>query len=55
MKLKITACTDPMMWYADKIGQIVPFLREESDCFISREPSGYINIVRKTDATIVNK
>lgn len=51
--LRITGCTDPFMWYAGKVGEVVPFLREESDCYISREPAGYTNIVRKKDAQIV--
>jgi len=52
-QLKITGCIDPLMWYADKVGETVPFVREADDCFISREPAGYVNIVRKTDAEIV--
>ena len=52
-QLKITNCTDPLMWYANKVGQTVPFLREEYSYFISREPMGAINIVYKTDAEIM--
>lgn len=53
--LQITSCSDPMMWYSDKIGEEVPFIREEGDYFWSREPAGYANIVRKKDAVIINK
>jgi len=49
-KLKITDCKDGAMWYAGLVGKIVPLLREESDCYLSREPAGYTNIVRKGDA-----
>lgn len=49
----IKKCSDAMMWYADKVGRTVPFIREESDCYLSREPAGYTNIVKKDDADIV--
>ncbi|MEP2668900.1 MAG: hypothetical protein ABJH04_07890 [Cyclobacteriaceae bacterium] len=52
-QLKITNCSDSLMWYNSKIGQKVDFIREESDCYLSREPSGLINIVLKEDAEIV--
>ena len=52
--LLITQCADAMMWYADKVGRTVPFLREFPDCFMSREPAGYSNIVKKYDATIID-
>mgnify|MGYP001814787034 CR=1 FL=1 len=51
--LKITSCVDPSMWYANMIGDVVPFVRDEDDCYISKEPSGHTNIVHKQDAEIV--
>lgn len=53
-ELLITGCTDPMMWYADKVGQRVPLLGiwPESG-YRSREPAGYSNVVRFADAEIV--
>jgi hypothetical protein len=42
------------MWYAGLVGEEVPFLREEHDCYLSREPAGYVNIVRKADACVVD-
>ena len=42
-----------MMWYRDLVGTTVPFLRQYHDCFMSREPAGYTNIVKLCDATIV--
>jgi hypothetical protein len=41
------------MWYAGLVGELVPFLREEHDCYLSREPAGYVNIVKKSDAEVV--
>ena len=38
------------MWYSGLVGQLVPLLREEHDIYLSREPAGYTNIVRKCDA-----
>ena len=53
-RLLITNCSDAMMWYANKVGKEVDFIREESDCYISREDVGFINIVKKCDAVILN-
>lgn len=52
-KLLITKCSDSLMWYRDLVHQTVPFVREDKDCYISREPAGYINIVLKKDASII--
>jgi hypothetical protein len=52
-KLLITGCTDSLMWYDKLVHQVVPFVREEKDYYISREPAGYINIVLKKDASII--
>jgi hypothetical protein len=48
--LRIIGCSDPKFWYANKVGDIVPFLREYINEYISLEPAGYTNIVRKCDA-----
>ena len=53
LKLKITGCDDNLLWYADKIGSIVPFVREKADYYLSKEPAGYLNIVYKKDAKII--
>lgn len=53
-RLLITNCSDAMMWYANKVGKEVDFIREESDCYLSREDAGFINIVKKCDAVILN-
>ncbi|WP_439861617.1 hypothetical protein [Pseudomonas sp. MBLB4136] len=52
-ELLITGCRDPLMWYADLVGQRVPLVRIEADCYLSREPAGWTNMVYKTDAEIV--
>lgn len=52
--LQITDCKDPMMWYADKVGECVPYVRTYEDCYLSREPAGYTNIVKLQDAEIVD-
>ena len=41
------------MWYNNLVGQTVPLLREFDDCYMSREPEGYANIVRKDDAEVI--
>jgi hypothetical protein len=56
--LKITKCSDSMMWYASHIGQYVPYLGEGEDArgpfYWSREDAGYKNIVLRDDAVIVD-
>lgn len=51
-ELLITGCRDRLMWYADKVGQRVAFLGEEPDCYLSREPAGFVNMVHKRDAVV---
>lgn len=54
-KLKIISCSDPLMWYRDKVGQTVPFLFKISEGYMSREDAGYTNIVLTDDAEIVEE
>ena len=51
--LRITRCSDSSMWYADKVGQLVPFEWEWPEGYASREDAGYINLVHFHDAEIV--
>jgi hypothetical protein len=54
--LKIIKCSDSMMWYRDMVGQIITLAKPEHadlDVYWSREPAGYINIVNKQDAEII--
>jgi len=51
--LRLLNCSDPMMWYRDKVGDVVAFVREYEDCYMSREPAGYLNIVKKQDAELI--
>jgi hypothetical protein len=41
------------MWYRGKVGETVLLVREYEDCYMSREPAGYLNVVRLEDAEIV--
>lgn len=52
--IRILKCSDTRMWYRDHIGKVVPFLREEATEYLSREPAGYTNIVKKQDAEVVD-
>ena len=51
--LKIMRCSDSLMWYCDKVGETVQLVREYDDCYMSREPAGYLNIVRLEDALVI--
>ncbi|WP_339615231.1 hypothetical protein [uncultured Gilvimarinus sp.] len=52
--LLIKKCSDPQYWYADLVGTHVPFIREDAFGYVSREPAGYTNFVRRDDAVIQN-
>lgn len=53
-KLLITKCSDPLMWYADKVGQTVPYLGEGYGYYSSREDAGWVNVVNMDDAVVVD-
>ena len=53
--LKILKCSDSLMWYNDLVGQVVPYIREYDDCYLSREPAGFLNIIKLTDAEIIDE
>lgn len=53
--LKILKCSDSLMWYNNLVGQTVPYIREYSDCYMSREPAGFLNIVKLEDAEIIDE
>lgn len=55
--LKVVKCSDSLLWYSRKVGQLIPYLGEDEDrrgpIFWSREDAGYKNIVFQCDAEIV--
>lgn len=54
--LKIINCSDPMMWYRDMVGETVVLARAtdyDPNVYWSREPAGYLNIVQKQDAELI--
>ena len=53
--LKIIKCNDPMRWYADKIGELVPYLGDFMGEYKSREDSGCTNFVQHGDAEVIVK
>lgn len=53
-ELLITSCSDPLMWYAHLIGQRVPLRCIAQDYYVSQEPAGFTNFVKKNDAEIVS-
>ena len=50
--LRIKQCPDPMRWYSDKIGELVPYCGDVGDEYKSREPAGFTNFVQYADAYI---
>ena len=52
--LLILKVTDKRMWYSRLVGQVVPLLAEEEDCFLTKEESGLVNIVLKSDCEVID-
>ena len=45
-----------MMWYRDMVGETVVLAKHPNaspDVYWSREPAGYLNIVKKQDAELI--
>lgn len=51
--LRIDRCPDPLMWYRDLVGALVDYRGRDADGYWSREPAGYVNVVRPDDATLL--
>jgi hypothetical protein len=56
-RLLIVRCHDPLMWYAGMVGKEVLYLGTWKDDGLhkSREPAGFVNVVRPTDAIIIKR
>lgn len=55
-RLLILRCSDPQLWYRDLIGRTAPLvsnLPESEGSWLSCEPTGYLNVVRKRDAMVL--
>jgi hypothetical protein len=52
--LKVLDCQDPLMWYAGRVNEYVPYLARSSSEWKSREPSGYVNFIAAKNARIVH-
>lgn len=52
--LRITGCSDSSFWYAGKVGDVVQLIGLDRDEWITREPAGFVNIVKHCDAEVVN-
>ena len=52
--IKVLRCSDSMMWYYHHVGETFPLLREYETEFLTREPSGYTNIIKKMDGILID-
>lgn len=52
--LMITGCSDNSFWYAGKVGAVVDYLGSDRGEYITREPSGFVNIIKFADAELVD-
>jgi len=55
LAIKINSCQNPLFWYSELIGKLVPYIGVDDVCheYLSREPDGYINIVKVLDGEVV--
>lgn len=67
MKLRITGCKDPQMWYADQIGETFNWNRHHwhseirgfngkirvDSVYYVKDKEGFTNIVKKEDCRII--
>ena len=59
VKVLIKSCKDPRKWYADKVGQFVPYLGTYGNEYKSLQDEGavpghrFINFVDKSDAVLM--
>lgn len=51
--LRIDRCSDPLMWYREHVGYLVDYRGSDAAGHWSREPAGYVNVVRHADATLL--
>ena len=54
-QLRITRCSDPQLWYAGLVGELVIHIGDNDQHYLSREPKGYVNIIRREDAEVVGE
>ena len=52
--LMITGCSNSSFWYAEKVGSVVDYLGSDRGEYITREPSGFVNIIKFPDAELVD-
>ena len=52
--LKIIDCSDPHLWYSNRVGETVDYKGKEDDIYWSRDSGGYVNIVYVKDAVLIN-
>lgn len=58
LKIKITNCSDSLMWYSKHIGEVYNVVRDystHSNEYLVRDAYGYLNIVRPKDCEIVGE
>ena len=52
--LKIIKCSDPIRWYANLIGQTVPYVGDSMCEYMSQDRVGCVNYVQYEDAELVD-
>ena len=52
--LRVSRCTDASLWYASRVGDLVPCLGFSYGQWTSREPDGHINFIDEENARVVH-
>lgn len=55
MNIKITQCPDPGMWYASRVGEVIEVRAADQDGYWTRDNEGYRNIIKFSDAEVVEE
>lgn len=53
-KIIITGCTDPLMWYLEKVGETYALVRDWGDSYLVIASDGHTNKVYKKDCELVH-
>jgi len=55
MVIEIVKCSDPLFWYDTYIGEKYTVREYDDYDYVVRDSYGFINIIRKVDAKVINE
>lgn len=54
MIVHVTKASDPKYWYATEVGKVFEVIVEDKTEYVVRDTEGYLNIIKKEDAKVIN-